>query len=277
MKLLFTKLPETSGLIEVSFNGGESYISYEIDAIRDNGIHLDDNQDYSKIQIKGKSGILKNLDIVKNIDIKKENVFQIYKTVKTPIFEDVENAEPAFLCYVNDSDGDDVITDNDDTKTTIAHRVVYLEAGTTDKFYVSKDAKMEDIQPLVLVSSIEDLKPVEGNLYKLLDNNIIVEWDFENNKPYDDYVNKRIRYPEGDLLNGRRIVGYSEENQLVDTVTEIIPSDVLEITYNNNGKQIILQSDAFYQAEPGKAIKSLQVVLKPMGFIKEPPSEAVTK
>lgn len=260
MKLLFTKLPETSGLIEVSFNGGESYTPYEIDAIRDNGIHLDDDQDYSKIQIKGKSGILKNLDIVKNIDIKKENVFQIYKTVKVPIFEDGENDEPAFLCYVNDSDGDDVITDNDDTKTTYAHRVVYLEAGTTDKFYIPKDAKLEDIQPLVLASSIDDLKPVEG--YRLLDNDTIVEWDFNNNMPFDDYINKRIRYPEGDL-SIKKIVGYSEENQLVDTITEIIPSDVLEITYKDIGKQIIVQSDAFYQAEPGKAIKSLHVVFKP--------------
>lgn len=277
MKILFTKLPETSGLIEVSFNGGESYIPYEIDAIRENGIHLDDNQDYSKIQIKGKSGILKNLDIVKNINIEKENAFQIYKTVKVPIFEEGENAtEPAFLCYVNDSDGDNIITDNDDTKTTYAHRVVYLEAGTTDKFYIPKDAKLEDIQPLVLASSVEDLKPVEGDLYRLLDNDTIVEWDSENNKPYDDYINKRIRYPEGDL-SIKKIVGYSEETQLVETVTEIIPSDVLEITYNNTGKQIIVQSDTYYQAEPGKAIKSLHVVLKPAGLIKEPPSEAVMK
>ena len=265
MKLLFTKLPETSGLIEVSFNGGESYIPYEIDAIRENGIHLDDNQDYSKIQIKGKSGILKNLDIVKNIDIKKENVFQIYKTVKVPIFEDGENAaEPVFLCYVNDSDGDDVITDNDDTKTTIAHRVVYLEAGTTDKFYISKDANgSSSNQPLVLVSSIDDLKLVEENLYKLLDNDTIVEWDFENNMPFDVYINKRIRYPEGYLPNGRKIVGYSEEKQVVDTISEIVPSDVLEVTYRIDGRQVIVQSDAYYQAEPGKAIKNLHVVLKP--------------
>lgn len=77
MKISFVKLPETPGTIEVSYNSGNSYVPYNTEDIRNSGITLDDNQDYSQIQIKGKASILKNLDIVKSISIENSSIYKI--------------------------------------------------------------------------------------------------------------------------------------------------------------------------------------------------------
>ena len=69
MKIKFDKLETSSDSIKVSFNGGKSYEDFDVDNIQKRGITLDDSQNYGKIRIVGKSTVLKNLDVVKDISI----------------------------------------------------------------------------------------------------------------------------------------------------------------------------------------------------------------
>ena len=69
MRIKFTSLPTSGGKIQVSFNGGSSFTEYNVEDVRESGIPLDDGQDYSLIQIKSSSSVLKDLDVVKNIKV----------------------------------------------------------------------------------------------------------------------------------------------------------------------------------------------------------------
>ena len=77
MKISFIKLPDTDGTIQVSFDGGVTFSDYSIPVIRENGIPLNDDQDYSKIQIKGSASILTNLEVVKNINFENKLMFTL--------------------------------------------------------------------------------------------------------------------------------------------------------------------------------------------------------
>ena len=69
MKIKFTKLPTTDGIIKVSLDGGQSFTDYNIADIHESGIPLEDNQDYEKIQVKAPANVLKNLDIVASVKV----------------------------------------------------------------------------------------------------------------------------------------------------------------------------------------------------------------
>ena len=69
MKVKFTKLPTTDGTIKVSLDGGQSFMDYNVADIHEDGISLEDNQNYDKIQIRGPANLLKNLDIVSSVKV----------------------------------------------------------------------------------------------------------------------------------------------------------------------------------------------------------------
>jgi hypothetical protein len=69
MKIVFRNLPEGEGTVKVSLDGGNTFIDHQINTVRENGIPLADNQDYSKILIKGSANILRNLDILSRVKI----------------------------------------------------------------------------------------------------------------------------------------------------------------------------------------------------------------
>lgn len=69
MKIKFTKLPTTDGIIKVSLDGGDSFKDYNIADIHKSGIPLDDNQDYEKIQIQAPANVLKNLNVVSSVKV----------------------------------------------------------------------------------------------------------------------------------------------------------------------------------------------------------------
>ena len=69
MKIIFNKLQTSKETIQVSLDGGTTWNSYVVSSIIETGIPLDDTQDYDKIHIKGSSSVLKNLDVVKSIEI----------------------------------------------------------------------------------------------------------------------------------------------------------------------------------------------------------------
>ena len=72
MKIKFTKLPTTDGIIKVSLDGGDSFKDYNIADIHKSGIPLDDNQDYEKIQIQAPANVLKNLNVVSSVKVEGE-------------------------------------------------------------------------------------------------------------------------------------------------------------------------------------------------------------
>lgn len=69
MKIVFRNLPEGEGTVKVSLDGGNTFIDHQINTVRENGIPLADNQDYSKILIKGSANILRNLDILSSVKV----------------------------------------------------------------------------------------------------------------------------------------------------------------------------------------------------------------
>ena len=73
MKIIFNKLQTSKETIQVSLDGGATWNSYVVSEIIETGIPLDDIQDYEKIQIKGSASVLKNLDVVKSIEIPESN------------------------------------------------------------------------------------------------------------------------------------------------------------------------------------------------------------
>lgn len=69
MKIVFNKLQTSKEKIQVSLDGGTTWNSYVVSEIIESGIQLDENQEYDKIHIKGSATVLKNLDVVKSIEI----------------------------------------------------------------------------------------------------------------------------------------------------------------------------------------------------------------
>ena len=69
MKIKFTKLPTTDGIIKISLDGGDSFKDYNIADIHKSGIPLNDNQDYEKIQIQAPANVLKNLNVVSSVKV----------------------------------------------------------------------------------------------------------------------------------------------------------------------------------------------------------------
>ena len=73
MKIVFNKLQTSKETIQVSLDGGSTYTPYVVSEIIETGIPLDENQEYDKIHIKGSATVLKNLDVVKSIEIPESN------------------------------------------------------------------------------------------------------------------------------------------------------------------------------------------------------------
>lgn len=69
MKIKFEKLQTAEGKIYIDF-GDEKFQSYNVVDVKDSGIEIPDNfTDYSKIRVKGSSTLLKNLDVIKKIEL----------------------------------------------------------------------------------------------------------------------------------------------------------------------------------------------------------------
>ena len=74
MKIKFSSLPTSGEKIQVSFDGGQSFNDYNVEDVRESGIQLDENQDYSLIQVKSSSSLLKNLEVIKKISLSDPDV-----------------------------------------------------------------------------------------------------------------------------------------------------------------------------------------------------------
>lgn len=110
MKIIFTKLNTTSDTLSISFDSGKTFKEYKISDIKDNGVQLSDDQDLSAIYIKGKSSVLKNLDVIKSIGIN-NNIFkfneeshtdhpvELYDAVEIAIPDNIESIGIAFDDY----------------------------------------------------------------------------------------------------------------------------------------------------------------------------------
>lgn len=72
MKIKFTKLPTTDGIIKISLDGGDSFKDYNIADIHKSGVPLSDSQDYEKIQIQAPANILKNLNVISSVKVEGE-------------------------------------------------------------------------------------------------------------------------------------------------------------------------------------------------------------
>lgn len=85
MKITFTKLPTTDGIIKVSLDGGQSFTEHNLADVHESGISLSDDQDFEKILIKGPANLLKNLNVVSSVKVEGENGELIGKKPLTPL------------------------------------------------------------------------------------------------------------------------------------------------------------------------------------------------
>ena len=72
MKIKFTKLPTTNGIIKISLDGGNSFKDYNVADVHKSGVPLSDSQDYEKIQIQAPANILKNLNVISSVKVEGE-------------------------------------------------------------------------------------------------------------------------------------------------------------------------------------------------------------
>lgn len=99
MKILFKNLPEGEGTIKVSLDGGDKFEDHQINTIiRENGISLADDQDYSKILIRGNTNIFRNLEILSRVKV---GGTEIPYTYEKPVYE---LSTVTYKCYVLDQD-----------------------------------------------------------------------------------------------------------------------------------------------------------------------------
>lgn len=68
MKLFFKGL--TEGQVYIDLDGNGTYETYDLNDIQ-GGLDLDDDLDYSKIQVKATSKVFSNLQVIKNFEIQK--------------------------------------------------------------------------------------------------------------------------------------------------------------------------------------------------------------
>ena len=68
MKLFFKGL--TEGQVYIDLDGNGTYETYDLNDIQ-GGLDLDENLDYSKIQVKANSKVFSNLQVIKNFEIQK--------------------------------------------------------------------------------------------------------------------------------------------------------------------------------------------------------------
>lgn len=70
MKIIFeNKKKLEKGHIRVSLDGGVTYNSYNIEDVLEDGIPLDDSQDFNKVKIKGSTSLLQNTDIISSVKL----------------------------------------------------------------------------------------------------------------------------------------------------------------------------------------------------------------
>lgn len=62
-------LKTADGKVSISLDSGNSWTEYDVSDVVANGIQLNNNQDFDKIQIKGKSKVITNLDVISKIKV----------------------------------------------------------------------------------------------------------------------------------------------------------------------------------------------------------------
>lgn len=240
MKIVFRNLPEGEGTVKVSLDGGNTFIDHQINTIRENGIPLADNQDYSKILIKGSANILKNLDILSSVKVD-GGVAQstgIPYTYEKPVYE---LGNVTYRCYAYDNNTDGQITDDDDMPNCY-HLWVKTIDGNNTVYSINPRGLTTDVSNLVELSELTVPPPSDMLTNITINENLIILGP-----------GRYIRYPEGDLTN--------EEQTIVgtETVTEVIKFLQDPPTITENGTVI---------ADEGKAFKlaNVEVPKSELGF-----------
>lgn len=239
MKIAFRNLPEGEGTVKVSLDGGNTFIDHSINTVRENGIPLADNQDYSKILIKGSANILRNLDILSNVKV--DSTAQgtgIPYTYEKPVYG---LGTVTYKCYAYDNNTDGQITD-DDNVPGCWHFWVKTIGGKNTVYGIDSSGLTTDVSNLVEFSKLVP-PPIVSLIADMTINEDIVIFNGEN----------YIRYPEGDLTN--------EEETIVSTenITEVIKFLQDPPTITENGT---------VTADEGKAFKSatVEVPKSELGF-----------
>jgi hypothetical protein len=93
MRIQFTKLPVNEDVIQVSFDEGATFIDYKVADIATSGITLSNTQDFSKVRIKSKSKILKNLDVIKTLKVASLGEVTFSETSSGSLKGDILNLE----------------------------------------------------------------------------------------------------------------------------------------------------------------------------------------
>ena len=234
MKILFKNLPEGEGTVKVSLDGGDTFRDHPINTVRENGIQLADDQDYSKIMIKGNANIFRNLDVISSVKVDGTGIPYTYEK---PVYG---LGTVTYKCYAWDNNNDGQITEDDNLPNT--HHIWVKNVNDENIIYttpIGTSGLADSVNDLVLLS---DFAP-EFFMIELTDEYFLGNFDSK----------KGLRYPEGDLT-------YEEETIVgTETVTENIKFIQDPPTVTENGTVI---------ADEGKAFKSatVEVPKSELGF-----------
>lgn len=75
MKIVFNDLNTSYNYIELSIDGGLTWTQYLVSDVIENGITLDDEQEYDKLQIRGSNSVIDCFHVYKNIEIPEHHTF----------------------------------------------------------------------------------------------------------------------------------------------------------------------------------------------------------
>lgn len=169
MKLYFNG--DKNGNIQYSLDG-ETFLDASLSDLK-NGIVLPDDIDFSKIKVKGKSKILSNLDVLKNIEYTfKDNMFYAFT-----LDEKITSAD------LNNEIMEDLLSSSADTLPIIYCEIPYID---------------EDTSKLYVIHTFKD----KGLTYSLNFDECLNVRDSDYDASFFSFVkNKFKRSPEYDIKN----------------------------------------------------------------------------
>ena len=226
MKIKFEKLVTTSGKVYVDF--GDGFQEYDVATVKDNGIQVPKTcTDYSKIQIKGSSAVLKNLDIISKIQLS-NSTEEIYKSIEYHKFykHNITNADYIYavgapdrnsiystdLEYTFLNDESDGITDVDDNNVFTINTALYPE-GYDKRIYVNTEDRQGqnpytgepyDTEPYLFIC-----KRPNPNA-RMVEYRKLTKLDFEGNFEYGEVLTEHFSSSFMSVIRFQRVHYYKE-------------------------------------------------------------------
>jgi len=239
MKIHFNNLGKSDNAIKVSFDGGNSFQEFNVNDIqRNKGIHLDDSQNYSKIKIIGKASVIRDLDVVKDIDIPNNAFYLVVNSnyVKSIEYDGCGRESFSDGCGSDSYSVDDGYGENDSSFLGNVESVLVSPLWLKNVFNVDNfdpeflSISNYSVQPFAYTS---DETPILYRIpYRPDNNNNFVCYNDGTTKKFFkvspiESENVAKNYPKFQLFFGDELV-YEEQTTYVDNIKSKIQETIID-------------------------------------------------